>query len=66
MSYHSEQALNRAKSTLLHYFHTVFEAAGLNWSSDNVAEVEGVVDDIYEAVTEQAKEELRLALRDED
>lgn len=38
--------LEKAKDTLVHYFRTVFEEAGLKWDSDNVAEVEGIVDDI--------------------
>jgi len=39
-------SIEKAKSTLVHYFRTVFEETGLKWDGDNVTEVEGIVDDI--------------------
>jgi hypothetical protein len=34
----------RAKRLFRHYFSTVWQAAGLRWDSDNVAEVDDIVD----------------------
>lgn len=62
--------IEQAKSTLVHYFQTAFEAAGLKWDSDNVTEVEGIVDDISmgirKEIDEQAEdsEEIRQRIRD--
>lgn len=44
---------DRAKSNLVWYIEKVWRAAGLNWDSDNVAEVEEIV----EAILDAAKEE---------
>jgi hypothetical protein len=38
-----------AKHLLVYYFEIVFDKAGLPWDSDNVVEVEGIVDSIVEA-----------------
>lgn len=62
--------LEQAKSTLVHYFWTLFEANGLKWDSDNVTEVEGIVDDISMGVRKeideeaQDSEEVRQRIRD--
>lgn len=62
--------LEQAKSTLVHYFRTLFEANGLKWDSDNVTEVEGIVDDISMGVRKeideeaQDSEEVRQRIRD--
>ena len=62
--------IEKAKSTLVHYFRTVWQEAGLKWDSDNVTEVEGIVDDIaagIRAETEErqdADEEVRARIRD--
>lgn len=46
----SDQHIDYAKRTLVHYFRQAYEAAGLSWDSwDNTAEVEGIVDAIYTA-----------------
>lgn len=47
MARHSSQ--QRAADTLVHYLRTAFEAADLKWDSDNVSEVEDIVDSIVEA-----------------
>ena len=47
----------RAKKLLVHYFNVVARHAGFKWDSDNVAEIEDIVDCIIGAVKEgQAKE----------
>lgn len=51
------QALNRAKSTLTHYFKLCFPA-DYQFNSDNYAEIEGIVDDIYQA----AKDDISSAM----
>ncbi len=46
--------MESAKSTLRYYLKTVWEQTGLKWTSDNDAEV----DDILQAVFETAREDL--------
>lgn len=48
-----------AASLLTHYFRTVFEAAGLEWNSDNTGEVEQIVHQLAAAAREQAEAEVR-------
>ena len=63
-------SIEKAKSTLVHYFRTVWQKAGLKWDSDNVTEVEGIVDDISAGVRreieeqEEDAEEIRQRIRD--
>lgn len=38
----------QATSLLAHYFKVVFEASGLNWNSDNEAEIKNLVDCIID------------------
>lgn len=45
-------ARENAKDVLVHYFKYLFERSGQNWSADNQAEVEGIVDDIIDATRE--------------
>lgn len=49
MSDRKEQAAH----TLIWYFKKVFEKAGLQWDSDNDAEMRGIVDDIVQAAISQ-------------
>lgn len=62
--------LEKAKSTLVHYIREAFEAAGLKWGSDNVTEVEGIVDDMVAGIEkrreeqEKDQEETRARIRD--
>ena len=63
-------SIEKAKSTLVHYFRTVWTEAGLRWDSDNVTEVEGIVDDIAAGVRKEIEEqekdaeEIRSRIRD--
>lgn len=43
-----------AKSTLVFYFRFVYEKLGVPFDSDNVVEIEGVVDDICDAAVLEA------------
>lgn len=45
----------QAKHTLTHYFRHVWEKAGLTWTSDHNAEIEGIVDSIVDAAVAEAK-----------
>lgn len=42
--------MDYAKEILVHYFETVWRQAGLNWTSDNQAEIEGAVDDLVRGI----------------
>lgn len=42
------EAQLQAKKLLVHYFETAFSAAGLNFSYDNRAEVEEIIDLIFQ------------------
>lgn len=42
-----------AKDLLVHYFSTVWKKAGLNWTGDNVVEVESIVDRIVNAAVSE-------------
>jgi hypothetical protein len=42
-------AADYARRVLTHYLRTAFEAAGLEWDSDNTAEVHAIVDSLVEA-----------------
>lgn len=48
----------RAKRLLVHYLEVAFRRAGAGWDSDNVAEVEELVDTIIGAAVEQVHDEL--------
>lgn len=48
--------MEHAKSNLVWYIRTLWEAAGLTWSADNTAEVEDIVDSIMRQVRKEAKE----------
>ena len=48
----AERGRTDAKRTLVHYFRVVFDAAGLQWTSDNEGEVEGIIDDVLDASKE--------------
>lgn len=50
-------SLEKAKSTLVHYFRTVWQEAGLKWDSDNVTEIEGIVEDIAAGVRREIEEQ---------
>jgi len=43
------QARKEATELLTHYFRTVWERAGLTWTSDNYAEIEALVDALVAA-----------------
>lgn len=38
-----------AKATLVYYFQTVWEAAGLKWTAENVLEVEDAIDALIDS-----------------
>lgn len=59
---------HKAKRLLVHYFQAVWEKAGLRWDSDNVAEVEAIVDELLEAAAEAGADEsdARQKQREED
>jgi len=42
----------QAIDTVTWYFKKVYEKAGLQWDSDNNAEIAGIVDDIVQAAVE--------------
>jgi hypothetical protein len=48
----SEQRAKQAADTLAWYFRKLYERAGLQWDSDNEAEMRGIVDDIVQAAVE--------------
>ena len=45
---------NRAFATrkLVHYFRLIAQAAGIHWDHDNDAEVEGIMDSIFDEIEE--------------
>ena len=43
----------RAKRLLVHYFQQVFQKANLFWDSDNISEIEEIVDGIIEATIDE-------------
>ena len=47
---------NRAKQLLVYYMQQAWEAAGLHWDSDNVAEVESIIDEIVSATKDELAE----------
>jgi hypothetical protein len=50
--------IEKAKSTLVHYFKTVYSSAGLKWDGDNVTEVEGIVDDLVDGIKADVRKEI--------
>ena len=52
----AEYNSDKAKELLRHYFRVIARDAGVNWDSDNDAEVGGVVDYIMRAVDARIKE----------
>jgi hypothetical protein len=58
MKYDSFDTL-RAKRLLVHYFRTVFEAAGLRWDSDNQAEIETAVEYLIDAAAQSALDRIK-------
>ena len=55
MTDQADRKLTQAKRTLVHYFKLCFPE-GYNFDSDNHAEIEGIVDDIYEAAVSEVAE----------
>jgi len=43
-----------AKSTAVFYFQTLYEANGLEWTSDNTQEIEEMIDAIISAARKEA------------
>ena len=41
-----------AKSALIFYIKTLWQAAGLNWTADNQAEVCSIIDAIFDEIKE--------------
>ena len=41
-----------AKKTMLYYFRMIAVKAGVNWDSDNQAEIEAMVDSIFDEIEE--------------
>jgi len=52
MTDQADRKLIQAKRTLVHYFKLCFPE-GHQFSDDNYAEIEGIVDDIYEAAVSE-------------
>lgn len=50
---------SHAKSLLVFYLRQVYESAGLQWDTDNEAEVDTIVEGIIDAAAEKAKEQTR-------
>ena len=46
---HSSDTRTRAKAMLGYYFRLIAERAGVNWDSDNDAEIERALDELVEA-----------------
>ena len=44
-----------AQQALVYYFRMLFKEANIHWSSDNEAEIEGIVTDILDAAKNEAK-----------
>jgi len=51
--------MEKAKSLLKFYFKYLFTKTGLEWTSDNDAEIDDIVDDIYADAEEAAEYKLR-------
>lgn len=51
-------ARDQAKKSLVFYFRTLYQKCGINWDSDNVAEIEDIVDDIIAATVEETLNEI--------
>jgi hypothetical protein len=51
------QARNRAVKLMQHYFTLCAKQSGVRWDSDNLAEIESIVDDLIDAAVEKMKEE---------
>jgi hypothetical protein len=47
-----------AQDTLVHYFRTVWEQAGLPWIADNETEVRGIVRRIVDASVKAARHDI--------
>lgn len=54
-SYKAQQALKRAKSALFHYIEEAGNTNRLNLSTDCQAEINEIVDDIFEAAVAEIK-----------
>ena len=48
----------RAKKLLVHYFRLVMEAATVKFDSDNISEIEEIVDAIIEAADNEAADRM--------
>lgn len=46
---------NKAKATLEIYFSTLYKKCGLEWNSDNIEDIDSLVDNLIEAVKEEAE-----------
>ena len=46
-----------AKRLLVSYFDWIFKKSGLHWNTDNIEEVEAIVDNIIDATIEEIRDE---------
>jgi hypothetical protein len=53
-SFRAGVMLDDTKHLLVNYFKQAFEAAGLQWDSDNTAEIGTAVDQLFDAAVTQA------------
>lgn len=53
-SFRAGVMLDAAKHLLVNYFKQLFEAVGLQWDSDNAAEIGTAVDQLFDAAVTQA------------
>lgn len=49
----------RAKQLLVYYIQKAWEAGGLHWDGDNVAEVEGIIDIVLGEASEDASDQIQ-------
>jgi hypothetical protein len=52
--YNSEE---KAKEYFVHYFRLLAKHAGMNWNSDNDAEIEAAIEDLIDSAVERIKKE---------
>ena len=51
----TETRKRTAKRLLVNYFRAVWSATGVKWDGDNQAEVEGIIDEIFDEIAEHAQ-----------
>ena len=51
--------MESSKRTLRFYFRELYKKTGLNWTSDNEAEIDDILQGVYEAVIEDAVLEIK-------